>query len=89
MTPKPLMIFTWTSDPGLSGKATTKAAVWSSNPKDFDRGLAYAEKQGYQVHLLPDSSDVLAIARSNHNDSHELVWSTGVAVKSVVAEAEL
>lgn len=39
------------------------AAVWSSDSERFAEGRQYAAKEGYRVHLLPDTKDVLVVAR--------------------------
>lgn len=40
-----------------------KALVWSSDPADFERGIAYAAREGYRPLLMDDTDDVLDRAK--------------------------
>jgi len=39
------------------------ALVWSSDNTDIDRAEKFATQEGYSMYILPDTPDVLAIAK--------------------------
>lgn len=46
------------------------ALVWSSNLSDIGRGREFADKEGYKLLVLPNTSDVLDIARKQIQATH-------------------
>lgn len=40
-----------------------RACVWSRDMADLPAGQAYARREGYRCMVLPDTGDVLAVAR--------------------------